>query len=138
MLMIREGVRRVNEPVVVDASQERVTDGALMEQNAGLATPKIAGLDFTPLEYVLPREKAYGMARALNFRRTVALVTVTTDEGSVGYGDVLGLLALIGEYLALLAPVFHRTQPLRLRPDRSRDRQPALSFRRAGPSSSRP
>src|SRR5262249_14404501 len=58
-----------------DASQERATDGALMEQDAGLAAPKIAGLEFTPLEYALPREKAYGMARGLNFRRTVALVT---------------------------------------------------------------
>ena len=77
-----------------------------MEQNAGLATPKIAGLDFTPLEYVLPREKAYGMARGLNFRRTVALVTVTADDGSAGCGEALGPLAPIGEYLALLRPFF--------------------------------
>ncbi|MFZ0115922.1 MAG: hypothetical protein WAL15_16315, partial [Xanthobacteraceae bacterium] len=77
-----------------------------MEQNAGLATPKIAGLDFTPIEYVLPREKAYGMARGLNFRRTVALVTVTADDGSVGYGEALGPLAPIGEYLTLLRPFF--------------------------------
>ena len=62
-----------------------------MEQNAGLATLKIVGLDFTPLEYVLPREKAYGMARGLNFRRTVALVTVTSDDGSVGYGEALAI-----------------------------------------------
>ena len=45
-----------------------------MDQRAGLAAPKIVSLDFTPLEYVLPPEKAYGMARGLNFRRTVALV----------------------------------------------------------------
>src|SRR5262249_7703071 len=106
MLMIREGARRVNERVAGDASQERGTDGAMMEQNAGLATPKIVSLDFTPLEYVLPREKAYGMARGLNFRRTVALVTVTADDGSVGHGEALGPLAPIGEYLALLRPFF--------------------------------
>jgi D-galactarolactone cycloisomerase len=104
--MIREGVKRVNEPVAVDASQERATDGALMEQNAGLAAPKIVGLEFTPLEYALPREKAYGMARGLNFRRTVALVTATADDGSIGYGEALGPLAPIGEYVALLRPFF--------------------------------
>ena len=38
-----------------------------MEQKTGLAAPKIVNLDFTPLEYVLPPEKAYGMARGLNF-----------------------------------------------------------------------
>ena len=53
-----------------------------MDQRAGLAAPKIVSLDFTPLEYVLPSEKAYGMARGLNFRRTVALVTVTAEDGS--------------------------------------------------------
>jgi D-galactarolactone cycloisomerase len=77
-----------------------------MDQNASLATPEIVGLEFTPLEYVLPPEKAYGMARGLNFRRTLALVTVTADDGSVGYGEALGPLAPIGEYLALLRPFF--------------------------------
>ncbi len=77
-----------------------------MDQTAGLAPPKIIGLDFTPLEYVLPPEQAYGMARGLNFRRTVALVTVTADDGSMGYGEALGPLAPIGEYLSLLRPFF--------------------------------
>ena len=77
-----------------------------MEQNAGLAAPKIAGLEFTPLEYALPREKAYGMARGLNFRRTVALVTATAGDGSIGCGEALGPLAPIGEYAALLQPFF--------------------------------
>jgi D-galactarolactone cycloisomerase len=77
-----------------------------MDQRAGLAAPKIVSLEFTPLEYVLPPEKAYGMARGLNFRRTVALVTVTADDGAVGYGEALGPLAPIGDYLALLRPFF--------------------------------
>ncbi len=77
-----------------------------MDQRAGLAPPKIIGLEFTPLEYVLPPEQAYGMARGLNFRRTVALVTVTADDGSIGYGEALGPLAPIGEYLSLLRPFF--------------------------------
>src|SRR5262245_24598383 len=77
-----------------------------MDQTTGLATPKIVSLEFTPLEYVLPPAKAYGMARGLNFRRTVALVAVTADDGSTGYGEALGPLAPIGEYLALLRPFF--------------------------------
>ena len=77
-----------------------------MDQRAALAPPKLIGLDFTPLEHVLPPEQAYGMARGLNFRRTLALVTVTADDGSVGYGEALGPLAPIGEYLALLRPFF--------------------------------
>jgi L-alanine-DL-glutamate epimerase-like enolase superfamily enzyme len=77
-----------------------------MDQTTGLASPKIVSLAFTPLEYVLPLEKAYGMARGLNFRRTVALVAVTADDGSTGYGEALGPLAPIGEYLALLRPFF--------------------------------
>ena len=55
---------------------------------------------------MLPPEQAYGMARGLNFRRTVALVTVTADDGSMGYGEALGPLAPIGEYLSLLRPFF--------------------------------
>jgi D-galactarolactone cycloisomerase len=78
----------------------------MMEQRAGLAAPKIVSLEFTPLQYVLPPEQAYGMARGLNFRRTVALVTVTADDGSTGYGEALGPLAPIREYLLLLRPFF--------------------------------
>jgi hypothetical protein len=36
--------------------------------------PTISGIRVTGYEFILPTERAYGMARGLNFRRTCALV----------------------------------------------------------------
>src|SRR5262245_601492 len=68
--------------------------------------PKIARIEMTPLEFALVPEKAYGMSRGLNFRRTVALISVTTDDGVTGYGEAGGPLIPIRDYLAIVTPFF--------------------------------
>lgn len=68
--------------------------------------PKIAELSIIPLEYVVPDAKAYGMARGLNFRRSLSLIQVTTDDGVVGTGEASGPPAITREYLNLLRPAF--------------------------------
>jgi D-galactarolactone cycloisomerase len=67
---------------------------------------KIAHLDMKSCEYVLPRDRAYGQARGLNFRRTCALFELTTDTGVVGYGEAGGPLKPICGYLDLVKPFF--------------------------------
>ena len=68
--------------------------------------PKIAELSIIPLEYVVPDAKAYGMSRGLNFRRSLSLVQVTTDDGVVGIGEATGPPAVVREYLNLVRPAF--------------------------------
>ena len=53
--------------------------------------PKIASIDITAMEYAISPDLAYGTSRGLNFKRSSALISVTTDEGIVGYGEGLGL-----------------------------------------------
>jgi hypothetical protein len=36
--------------------------------------------------WTMATQKAYGTARGLNYRRTVSLISVVTDDGVVGYG----------------------------------------------------
>jgi D-galactarolactone cycloisomerase len=67
---------------------------------------KLSRLELRPYEYVLPRDRAYGQARGLNFRRTCALFVATTDDGTVGYGEAGGPLKPIGEYLDLVQAFF--------------------------------
>ena len=68
--------------------------------------PKIAELSIIPLEYVVPGAQAYGMARGLNFRRTLSLIQVTTDEGVVGTGEAAGPALVVREYLNVVRPFF--------------------------------
>ncbi len=68
--------------------------------------PTIAKLDYKAFEYVMPQEKAYGMARGLNYRRGLALILVTTDTGVVGYGEAGGPLKAMREYLDIVRPFF--------------------------------
>jgi D-galactarolactone cycloisomerase len=67
---------------------------------------RIASLELHALEYVLPAERAYGMARGLNFRRGSALIKVTTETGVVGYGEAGGPVRPMRDYLAMAAPFF--------------------------------
>ena len=67
---------------------------------------KIKSLDVRAYEYVMPRERAYGQARGLNFRRTCALFVVTTDDGVIGYGEAGGPLKPIADYLEMIRPFF--------------------------------
>lgn len=68
--------------------------------------PRIAELSIIPLEYVVPGAQAYGMARGLNFRRTLSLIQVTTDEGVVGTGEAAGPALVVREYLNVVRPFF--------------------------------
>lgn len=68
--------------------------------------PRIAELSIIPLEYAVPAAKAYGMARGLNFRRTLSLIRVTTDEGVVGTGEASGPAPVVRAYLDVVRPFF--------------------------------
>ena len=67
---------------------------------------KIVQLELWPLEYVIPRERAYGQARGLNFRRSCGLFKVTTDQGVVGYGEAAAPLKALSAYLEMVQPFF--------------------------------
>jgi L-alanine-DL-glutamate epimerase-like enolase superfamily enzyme len=68
--------------------------------------PKIARIEITSLEYVLPKGKGYGNARGVNNRRNCSLITLTTDDGVIGIGDASGPLGVIREYVKLATPAF--------------------------------
>jgi D-galactarolactone cycloisomerase len=67
---------------------------------------KIKSIALKPFEYVMPPGKGYGMARGLNFRRICSLLELSTDEGTVGYGEAGGPPRIIREYLDLVRPFF--------------------------------
>jgi len=46
---------------------------------------KIKEIEVIPLEYAVPAGRAYGTARGVNFKRSCPLITVTTEDGVVGY-----------------------------------------------------
>lgn len=68
--------------------------------------PNITSIELKGFEYVMPANKAYGMARGLNFRRTCSLVVLTTDEGVVGHGEAGGPPRLMREAIELVRPFF--------------------------------
>jgi len=68
--------------------------------------PKIVDLDIICMEFAIDPELAYGTSRGLNFKRSSALITVTTDAGIVGYGEGLGPVQPIKAYLGLLKSFF--------------------------------
>jgi D-galactarolactone cycloisomerase len=68
--------------------------------------PTISEIHVTGYEFTLPIERAYGMARGLNFRRTCALVEVVLDDGTVGYGEAGGPIRPLLAHLALVRPFF--------------------------------
>ncbi len=68
--------------------------------------PKIASIDITAMEYAISPDLAYGTSRGLNFKRSSALISVTTDEGIVGYGEGLGPVQPIRAYLGQIKSMF--------------------------------
>lgn len=68
--------------------------------------PKIVDIDIITMEYAIDPELAYGTSRGLNFKRSSALIRVTTDEGVVGYGEGLGPVQPIKAYLGQLKSFF--------------------------------
>jgi D-galactarolactone cycloisomerase len=68
--------------------------------------PKIISIELKSFEYVMPADKAYGMARGLNFRRSCSLVELATDDGIVGYGEAGGPPRVMREYIEIVRPFF--------------------------------
>ena len=68
--------------------------------------PKISSLELKSYEYVLPRERAYGQARGLNFRRACNLIAISTDDGVTGYGEAGGPPLPTRGYFEILKPFF--------------------------------
>lgn len=68
--------------------------------------PTIQNLEFRTFEYVMPKDKAYGMARGLNYRRGLGLVVITTSDGVLGYGEAGGPIKVLREYVDLVRPFF--------------------------------
>jgi D-galactarolactone cycloisomerase len=63
---------------------------------------KIKEIEVIPLEYAVPAGRAYGTARGLNFKRSCPPITMTTEDGVVGYGEVSGPPAVVRGYLPTL------------------------------------
>jgi D-galactarolactone cycloisomerase len=68
--------------------------------------PKIRSIELKSFEYLMPPNKAYGMARGLNFRRICSIIELATDDGIVGYGEAGGPPHLMRGYLELVRPFF--------------------------------
>jgi D-galactarolactone cycloisomerase len=66
--------------------------------------PNIKSIELKTFEYVMPANKAYGMARGLNFRRSCSLVVLTTDDGVVGHGEAGGPPRLMREAVEVVRP----------------------------------
>lgn len=68
--------------------------------------PRIERIEIKSYECVFAPNQAYGMARSMNTRRVCSLISVTTDQGVVGYGESSGPLRPVRDYLAIVAPSF--------------------------------
>ncbi len=68
--------------------------------------PTIDRIEFTALEYVLPRGTGYGNARGINHRRASSIVSVTTSYGVIGIGEAQGPPGVIREYVKLVTPQY--------------------------------
>jgi D-galactarolactone cycloisomerase len=68
--------------------------------------PAIERIEIKAYEYAIAPDKAYGMARSLNVKRVCTLIAVTTDQGTVGYGEASGPPRVLQEYLAIVRPFF--------------------------------
>jgi D-galactarolactone cycloisomerase len=66
----------------------------------------IKSIELQAFEYAMPPERAYGQARGLNFRRSCALIVVTTAGGVTGYGEAGGPPRLVRDYLEMFRPMF--------------------------------
>lgn len=67
---------------------------------------RIRDIRIVALEFAVPDDQAYGMARGLTARRGGGLVILETDEGIEGIGESWGPTRITAEYLALVKPYF--------------------------------
>ncbi|MDP6405245.1 MAG: mandelate racemase/muconate lactonizing enzyme family protein [Alphaproteobacteria bacterium] len=71
-----------------------------------MGTSRIRDIEFMGLEFVLPADQAYGMAKAAIARRQVSLVRVITEDGTTGVGEAFGAAGVTAAYLDLLRGYF--------------------------------
>jgi len=67
---------------------------------------RIRDIRIVGLEYAMPEEKAYGMARGLTSRRGGGIVHLETEDGVVGIGEAWGPARVAAAYLEIVKPYF--------------------------------
>ncbi|MEY4680414.1 MAG: D-galactarolactone cycloisomerase [Pseudomonadota bacterium] len=67
---------------------------------------RIRDIRIVGLEYAMPEEKAYGMARGLTSRRGGGIVHLETEDGMVGIGEAWGPARVAAAYLEIVKPYF--------------------------------
>jgi D-galactarolactone cycloisomerase len=67
---------------------------------------RIRDIRIVGLEYAMPDEKAYGMARGLTSRRGGGIVHLETEDGVVGIGEAWGPARVAAAYLEIVKPYF--------------------------------
>jgi D-galactarolactone cycloisomerase len=67
---------------------------------------RIRDIRIVGLEYAMPEEKAYGMARGLTARRGGGIVHLETEDGVVGIGEAWGPPKVTAAYLEIVKSYF--------------------------------
>ncbi len=67
---------------------------------------KIRDIRIVGLDYAMPEQNAYGMARGLTSRRGGAIVYVETEDGVTGIGEAWGPSKVASAYLEIVKPYF--------------------------------
>lgn len=67
---------------------------------------RIRDIRILPLQYAMPPEDAYGMARGLTHMRGAGLVLLDTEDGVEGIGEAWGPAAVNAAYLEIVKPYF--------------------------------
>ena len=67
---------------------------------------RIRDIRIVGLEYAMPEDRAYGMARGLTSRRGGGIVHLETEDGIVGIGEAWGPPRVTAAYLEIVKPYF--------------------------------
>lgn len=67
---------------------------------------RIRDIRIVGLEYAMPEDRAYGMARGLTSRRGGGIVMLETEDGVTGIGEAWGPSKIAAAYLDLVKPYF--------------------------------
>ncbi len=71
-----------------------------------MSASRIRDIELIGLEFVLPAERAYGMAKAAIARRQISLLRVILEDGTMGVGEAFGPAGVTAAYLDLLRGYF--------------------------------
>jgi len=67
---------------------------------------RIRDIRIVGLEFAMPEERAYGMARGLTSRRGGGIVHLETEDGVIGIGEAWGPSRVTAAYLDIVKPYF--------------------------------